>query len=466
MEQITIKDLKIVDGFEEVPDVQLQWLIDKGKVENLQEGERIFDVGDPIDKLFIILEGKARICILQNGQLRNLVTYESGSVTGYLPFSRATFAVGFCECLKPSKIFTCSRDFVKECIIKHYELTEALVHMMTSRIREATTFQQQNEKMFALGKLSAGLAHELNNPAAAITRAASLLQKQVDQLPVLFKEVSLLRIGEEKIDKIQALLHFKINNNNAQFSMLEKARREGEIEDWIYDNKVENIDTEGLADLDFTIDDLDTIKVCSQTGQLGELNVVLEWIGNYLVTNKMAEDIRASSERISNLVGAVKNFTFMDQASDKQLTDIHSGINNTLTMLNYKLKKGNIEVIQNYDESLPKVNAMPGGLNQIWTNLIDNAIDAMEPNQKGTLEIKTVHEASFVKVYIKDNGSGIPKDIQPKIFDPFFTTKEMGKGSGLGLDVVNKIINQHNGSVKLFSEPGTTEFEVCLPIDN
>lgn len=466
MKNIGIEDLKVVEEFNHVPDEQLQWLIDKGEVLELHAGERVFDVGDAVDKLFIVLEGKARICLMQNGQLRELATYQPGDVTGYLPFSRATFAFAFCECTKPSKIFTCTATCVKEGISRHYELTEALVHMMTSRVRDATTFQQQNEKMFALGKLSAGLAHELNNPAAAITRAASLLQKQVDQLPILFKEISLLHIAEEKIDKIQKLIRSKIEANNPQFSMLQKAQREGDIEDWLYENKLENIDTEGLADLDFTIEDLDTIKACAQSGAPGELNVVLEWIGNYLVTNKMAEDIRTSSERISNLVGAVKNFTFMDQASDKQLTDVHSGINNTLTMLNYKIKKGNIDVIQNYDQSMPKVYAMPGGLNQIWTNLIDNAIDAMESNKKGTLEIKTVHDAHFVKVYIKDNGSGVPKDIQQKIFDPFFTTKEMGKGSGLGLDVVNKIINQHNGTVKLFSAPGVTEFEVCFPINN
>lgn len=467
MKTVLIEDLKIVEEFNGVPDQQLQWLIDKSEIAEFREGERIFDVGDPIDRLIIFLEGKARICILQNGQLRDLVTYLPGDVTGYLPFSRGLLAIGFCECLKPSKILSCSITYVKEGIAKYYELTEALVHRMSSRIREATTFQQQHEKMFALGKLSAGLAHELNNPAAAITRAAALLQKQVGQLPALFKEVSLLHLSEGRIDKIQQLIYAKINNNsNPQLSMLQKAQREDEIEDWLYENKIENIDTEGFADLNFTIADLDTVKACSQTGQSGELNVVLEWMGNYLVTTKMTEDIRTSSERISHLVGAVKNFTFMDQASDKQMTDIHFGINNTLTMLDFKIKKGNIQVIQHYDPSLPKVNAMPGGLNQIWANLIDNAIDAMEPNKKGILEITTTHDIHFVKVYVKDNGPGIPKDIQAKIFDPFFTTKEIGKGSGLGLDLVNKIISQHNGVVRVFSDPGTTAFEVCFPINN
>jgi len=162
----------------------------------------------------------------------------------------------------------------------------------------------------------------------------------------------------------------------------------------------------------------------------------------------------------------VKNFTFMDKAGDKQMIDIHAGIRNTLTILNYKLKNANITVVENYDETIPKVKAFPGDLNQVWTNLIDNAIDAMEVNKKGMLEISTTRDGQFVKVVLKDDGPGIAKDIQQKIFDPFFTTKEMGMGSGLGLDVVSRIIRQHNGSIKVNSRPGDTEFEVCLPVNN
>jgi signal transduction histidine kinase len=163
-------------------------------------------------------------------------------------------------------------------------------------------------------------------------------------------------------------------------------------------------------------------------------------------------------------VGAVKNFTYMDKNSDRQPVDIHAGIRNTLTMLNHKLRKLNINVTENFDDSIPEVKALPGELNQVWTNIIDNAIDAMEVNAKGNLDIRTLHDGNFVKVFIKDDGPGIPPDIQQRIFDPFFTTKEMGKGSGLGLDVVSRIMIQHNGAIKVDSKPGATEFEVCLPI--
>lgn len=154
----------------------------------------------------------------------------------------------------------------------------------------------------------------------------------------------------------------------------------------------------------------------------------------------------------------------MDKDADRQMVNIHSGIRNTLAMLNYKLRKGNINVTENFDETMPFIKAFPGELNQVWTNIIDNAIDAMEINNKGNLTITSKHEGKFVKVYFKDDGPGIAEDVQEKIFMPFFTTKEMGKGSGLGLDVVNRIMQQHNGTVKVKSVPGATEFEVCLPV--
>jgi signal transduction histidine kinase len=315
--------------------------------------------------------------------------------------------------------------------------------------------------MFALGKLSAGLAHELNNPAAAISRAAALLQSQVGQLPHLFKAIASLNIAPEKVEKISTLIVNKINTTPVPTSMMQKAALEDEITDWLNDNDLKNTDPEGLVERGFTTGELDVFKSCTSPK---ELPVLLEWVSNYLVTNKMADDIRTSSERISDLVGAVKNFTFMDKDSNRQMVDIHSGIRNTLTMLNHKLRKANINVTEHFDNSLPKIRALPGELNQVWTNIIDNAIDAMEVNNKGNLEITSAHDERFVKVFIKDDGPGIPDDIKPNIFDPFFTTKEMGKGSGLGLDVVTRIMSQHNGEVKVKSEPGATEFEICLPV--
>ena len=195
------------------------------------------------------------------------------------------------------------------------------------------------------------------------------------------------------------------------------------------------------------------------------LSPVLNWINNNLVTEKMVNDIQEASQRIEKLVGAVKNFTHMDRGNDKEYADIHSGISNTLSMLAHKIKKGNVELVEDYDTSLPPVKAFVGELNQVWTNLIDNALDAMEINNKGRLQIRTKRDREFVEVSIIDDGPGIPDEIKSRIFDPFFTTKEIGKGTGLGLDVVTRIVRQQGGSIKVNSIPGRTEFIVCFPID-
>ncbi len=461
MEELSIEVLKVVTEFRHVPAEQLQWLVSQGETVEIEKGGFLFKAGEPVITLYIVLDGKMRISSIQSGKQKELRILNPGQVTGYLPYSRATVTPAFCEALKSSRVFKCPADKLKAGFASNYELIEAMVHMMLSRVREFTSIQQQNEKMFALGKLSAGLAHELNNPAAAISRAATLLQIQADRLPHLFRAIADLRIAPEKVEKISNLIIDKVNTEPAALTMMQKADLEDELADWLNDHNLKDTDPEGLAERGFTTVELDALKDCSSPEHLP---ILLEWVNNYLITHKIADDIHTSSERISDLVGAVKNFTHMDKDSNRQLTDIHVGIRNTLTMLNYKLRKGNITVIEHYDESLPKINAFPGGLNQVWMNIIDNAIDAMEMNGGGHLEITTSYDARFVKISIKDDGPGIPEDIRQNIFAPFFTTKEMGKGSGLGLDVVSRIMIQHNGEVKVKSEPGSTQFEIRLPV--
>ncbi len=456
-----IEDLRIVTEFKHVPDEQLQWLINQGETVELEKGELLFNAGEPVITSYLVLDGKMCICAMQSGKRKELRILDPGQPTGYLPYSRATITPAFCEALKKSWVFKCPAGKLKAGIADNYELIEAMVHMMLNRVREFTAIQQQNEKMFALGKLSAGLAHELNNPAAAISRSASLLREQVSRLPHIYKAIAGLRIAPAEAEKISNLIIHKINTEPAELTLMQKAALEDEIANWLLDNQLEETDYEGLVERRFTIGELEVLK---DSVSAEELPVLLEWITNYLITNRMANDIHTSSERISSLVGAVKNFTFMDKDSGRQLTDVHVGIRNTITILNFKLTRGNIQVIEHYDKSIPKIRALPGGLNQVWLNIMDNAIDAMQINGKGTLAITSTHDDRFVKVCIKDDGPGIPEEIKKNIFTPFFTTKEIGKGTGLGLDVVSRIMTQHNGWVEVKSVPGATEFKIYLPI--
>ncbi|RWY46205.1 ATP-binding protein [Mucilaginibacter gilvus] len=466
MNEVTLEELKAIPVLSEVPDEQLQWFMDAGEIVTFEEGERVFEFGDPVSMTTVILEGRIRICAVQGGKLREIAVIREQGITGYLPFSRAKKTPGFGECVKKCRIFRVPSEKIKEATQLHYELTEALVHTMTSRIRDFTSLQQQNEKMFALGKLSAGLAHELNNPAAAISRGASSLNAQIQNLPAMFKAIVSLNMTPEKVDTINELLVTRANQTDRPvLSMMDKADREDDLADWLMDHEIKKLEfAENLVDFDFKPEDLDHMNACTPVSQ--QLEIVLAWVNNYLLATKMIADIKESSQRVSQLVTSVKNFTHMDRDSDKQLLDIHTGIRNTLTMLDYKLKKGNIKLAENFDLNLPQVKAMAGELNQVWTNVIDNAIDAMEVNNGGTLEIKTRQDRQFVEITIKDDGPGIPEEMQSQIFDPFFTTKDMGKGTGLGLDVVTRIIRQHNGTVKVHSVPGNTEFVICFPIND
>ena len=274
-----------------------------------------------------------------------------------------------------------------------------------------------------------------------------------------------IRMDAAQVDAVNdELFQLLAIKDRPHLTLKEKTKLEEEITDWLEEHDVQNCYdmAESFVDFGFAIDSLEEIGKHIPSAYFSP---VLNWISNLLVTEKMVEDIQESARRIADLVNSVKTFTHMDRGTGKQYADIHIGIRNTLTMLGYKIRKGNITLVEDFDGTLPPVKAMISELNQVWTNLIDNALDAMEVNGKGTLTIKTEKDREFVQVFIIDDGLGIPGDIKSKIFDPFFTTKEMGKGTGLGLEVVQRIVHQHNGSIKVRSVPGKTEFIVCFPID-
>jgi signal transduction histidine kinase len=273
-----------------------------------------------------------------------------------------------------------------------------------------------------------------------------------------------MRIEEKDVDLVSKKLFEVLGRQDKNnLPLMERTEREDRVRDWLEDQEVEEADeiAENLVDFGFTGKDLEDFK---EHIPARFLSSIFGWINSNLVTKRMVTDIQESSQRISDLVRSVKNFTHMDQGKGKEATDIHSGIRNTLTMLHYRFKKGNVELIEEFDETLPKIPALVGELNQVWTNVIDNALDAMEPARNGQLTIRTERDHEFVKISIIDNGPGIPAEIQSRIFDPFYTTKEIGKGTGLGLDVVTRIVRQHSGSVKVQSVPGRTAFVLCFPI--
>lgn len=459
-----LQQLQRVPELQPVPLPQLQWMAEKGRIDSFADGEKVFVKGDAISELRIILKGEVNLFMEQAGNLRNMGTIGAGEITGKLPFSRMKGATGTGIVTGETIVFSLHQDFFPEMIRNHHELVEALVHVMTDRVRDNTRMQQQNDKMMALGKLSAGLAHELNNPSAAVVRSAHELKKHLSNIPDNFKRVIQIRTTEQVVDQVNQLVFSKIaNTGKTSLSMLAKTALEDELTEWLESNEIANAYemTEVMAEFDIHAEDLEHVKSWLRPE---DKQPVIGWIYQVLTTEKLVTEIEEAAKRINTLVSSVKGYTHMDQAPEKQLTDIHVGIRNTLTMLNHKLKKNGIKLIESFDAQLPQASIFISEMNQVWTNVIDNAIDAMEGRTNNTLEIKTEKKGSFINVFIIDNGPGIPKEIQDKIFDPFFTTKSIGKGTGLGLEVVRQIIHQHNGKVYVDSNPGRTEFVICFPI--
>ncbi|WP_375561382.1 ATP-binding protein [Bernardetia sp. OM2101] len=459
--------------FQEVPENQLEWLLEQAECQDLAEGEFLFQPNIEINCMYIVLCGRIRLYIAQNGQMRQLAIYEPHEITGQLPYSRMSKSTGYGIALEPTKLLCFDKSKFPKLIQKNYELTEALVRRMTTRVREFTKNQQMTEKMVSLGKLSAGLAHELNNPASAVVRSAESLQKHLKNTPEQFKDVMTIKVTAEEVEKINDFMFEKINDyqnkdkNTSQKSkktILQKSNLEDELLDYMEDKEVRDAFdiAPTFVEYDFEIKDLERVE---EIVSAAHLSPVLNWICNNLITEKTIQEIKDASERIGHLVKSIKSYTHMDKGADATQVSIVEGIENTLTLLNHKIKVKKIEVELNFEDNLPKVQGQAGEINQVWTNIIDNALDVMPENGGGKLLIESKNDHDFVLTKITDNGGGIPKEIINNIFDPFFTTKEIGKGTGLGLDITHRIIQQHKGSIKVNSENGQTTFEVCIPIN-
>lgn len=444
--------------FADLPVDQVAWFISQSQELALKPDEIYVHQGDPAEAMFVVLEGQIQI----RGELTGgLVTFgiQPGDVTGVLPFSRMKQFPLTGRAITNSRVLQFPASMFPDLVQKMPEFTGRLVALMSDRIREATRIEQQRDRLAALGKLSAGLAHELNNPASAAKRAASQLRASLKQIKDASQELGsrdLAAAQKSEIEKLEVSLTQKNDPppDVMTISTLEEQldavlRSHGQTDLW---QLAANLARKGarpeLLESLFASLDADTARAA-----LLRISALLEITG-------LLNEIENSTSRISDLVRAIKEYTFMDQAP-VQNVDIVKSLETTLTILNYKLKHG-VEVERDYQPVPLLVDSFGSELNQVWTNIIDNAIDAM--HGKGKLRVHTYREENCVVVEIGDNGPGIPPDVEPHIFEPFFTTKGVGEGTGLGLDTVQRIVKKHRGSIQVESKPGDTRFQVYLPL--
>jgi signal transduction histidine kinase len=451
-------ELLRVSAFADLPEDQIAWFISQSDEMHLKAGETYSRQGDPANAMFVILEGHLQ----GRGELGGeTVSFDlaPGDVTGVLPFSRMKqFTVGG-RAETDSRALRFPAALFPELIQRMPELTRRLVGLMSDRIRETTRMEQQQDRLAALGKLSAGLAHELNNPASAAKRATS-------QLRLILKKIrdASLELGRRDLTP-------------AQKSEIEK------METYFTQQDVIPPDALAISDLEDQIDSLLRSHGQNDLWQLAaglarrniQPNVIEELFANLdrdtaraalvriaasVEIASLLHEIESSTTRISDLVGAIKEYTYMDQ-SPIQNVDVVRGLETTLTILNHKLKQG-VAVKREYNPLPLLVNSFGSELNQVWTNIIDNAIDAMHGN--GELRVRTYRDDNCVVVEIGDNGPGIPAEVEAHIFEPFFTTKGVGEGTGLGLDTVQRIVRKHRGNIQVDSKPGDTRFKIFLPL--
>jgi signal transduction histidine kinase len=350
--------------------------------------------------------------------------------------------------------FVKQKDLLIELMKKNRELEQAYLQ------QEVTL--RQSEKLATLGKLSAGIAHELNNPASAAVRGAEHLKNNISELQKTQFKLGKLSLSDEQLEKVKSLneLFYEKSKQPNELDPLTRSNLENEMEEWLEEKGISNCWelASTIVNTGFTKEELaDLTKIFTNE----QFPVVVSSLGTNFITDSLTEEIKQGAERITQIVKALRSYTFLDQAPI-QSVDIHEGLDNTLVMLRSRLKNG-ISVEREYSENLPRIQAYGSELNQVWTNIIDNAIDAMSGN--GRITIKTYKENQHLVVELKDSGPGIPEDIQSKIFDPFFTTKSVGKGTGLGLNISHNIIVQkHKGEIKVKSRPGETYFQIKLPI--
>jgi signal transduction histidine kinase len=459
-----MRDASVLDRLAELPTVrdvprdELVWLVEHGKVETHLPGSVVAPGGEPVDRLFIILSGRIAIRVDRGAGPRLVMEWRTGEVTGMLPYSRMTGPPGDNVAEEPTELIAVHTKHFPEMVSRCPAFTAFTVHLMLDRARSFSASQLQDEKMISLGRLAAGLAHELNNPASAVVRNAKLLLKGLAEADGAARALGGAKLSPEQLERINAVRSAcQTKPGGDVLSAFAQATREDSITEWLSRHDQNVAHAIPLADTTITLADLEALAASTPPETL---DAVLRWIAAGCTTNALAQDIESAAARIHDLVAAVKKFTYMDNLSAEASVELEPGLRDTARVVASKARAKGVSIELDVEPDLPPVSASGGELNQVWLNLIDNALDAVA--ESGHVRVEARRALDRVLVSVIDDGPGIPEDVMPKIFDPFFTTKPPGQGTGLGLELTRRLVLRYRGDLTVDSRPGRTEFRVSL----
>lgn len=454
-----IARLKALSFFARIPTGELEWITSHSQFKKAEIGEIAARKGERIEDLWIVLSGHLAIHVDSGAGLHRVMEWHTGDIGGILPYSRMKGPPGDTCFEKRSELLLIHQRHFPEMICECPVFTAGTVHIMLDRARAFKMSELQDEKMISLGKLAAGLAHELNNPASALVRGAKTLLESIPEADSASRVLGAVLSDEEKMAAVERTRDACLAaSTDRVLSPVERADREDAFDDWLAAHR---LDTAYAAPLAETSVDIKALDDLAGTIDARAMEAAVRWIAAGCTMRSLALDVEGAATRIYELVAAVKRFTYMDRLGGPDSVDVETGLRDTIRVITSKAKTKGASISLDVEPGLPRANAKGGELNQVWLNLIDNALDAIPDS--GHIDIRAYGENDSILVHVTDDGEGISADVLPHIFDPFFTTKPPGQGTGLGLDITRRLLRRYHGDISASSRPGRTEFIVRLP---